>query len=193
MLLCFVIVYLFAPRIERNVEELDVTTLKVGDLLFFSGSSYGDRVISLFTRSPYTHVCMVVQEGPEPKVWKIDRKGPRVSQWFDTCKRYRDVIGVRHIKHVLETIDVNTVINKYTAYRFDNNMLRWLWPTRETRRHIFCSEMMVLALRKLNLEYIDRPPCSYAPGELATMNMFSYGSLCTFRCVGACVQDALHL
>ncbi len=58
-----------------------VDTLRTGDLLLFSGRGFTSDVIRVFTRSPWSHIGMVLHlpGQPEPLVLESNKPSPSIS------------------------------------------------------------------------------------------------------------------
>jgi hypothetical protein len=145
-----------APSLE-NVVSFDISTkeyvmskIQNGDLLFFAGTSQGERTIRFFHNSYFSHVCMVFRDErgldkPSPEnsifVWEADlgqkyKDGPRIMRLSEKLNRWkgfkigmwmryipRDVFGMDRPK----TEDILNIAQEYLNLDKEMDMLMASW------------------------------------------------------------------
>lgn len=151
-----------APSLE-NIKNLDaierrelLNKVENGDLLFFSGTSQGERVIRFFHNSYYSHICMVFKDPngaldntPENTIfiWETDlgqryKDGPRIMRLSEKLDRWKgskigmwkryipsDALGVDRP----QTKDILAIAQTYldSKKEMDIYMMSWFfssWP-----------------------------------------------------------------
>lgn len=165
---------------------------KNGDLIFMSGDSRGEKICRWLSNSIYSHIGMIFREiHPETNedivyIWESDlgqktKDGPRVIKLTDKLLRYK---GFKYLMwrkleciapHMRpQTSDIMKIVNEYKDYKFDDKMLTWLTSnyvafesvTNSIKRHdeFFCSELVALSLKKLNILHNNINSSYYSPG-----------------------------
>ena len=86
--------YIFPNRTPRVDVSDVIREAQTGDLILFGGRSHCENLIKCVTRSPYSHVAMVVVENGVPFLWESDigqrtKSGPRVIKLQDKLSLYK--------------------------------------------------------------------------------------------------------
>lgn len=161
------------------------------DLLFFTGTSQGERAIRVWHSSYYSHVCIVVRDDNTPGapafIWESDlghkyKDGPRLMRLSEKLERWKgDKIGMwrRYIPsgpvsgNKPSAEDILKIVQEYlkTGAGMDINMLSWFlsdYPDTAAFRflkgnNVFCSELVAGTLQKLGILPKDKNPSWYTP------------------------------
>jgi hypothetical protein len=142
-------------RRAEGYEDL-LSKVQNGDLLFFAGSSQGERVIRFFHNSYYSHMCIVfkdpngaIDDTPENTIfiWETDlgqryKDGPRIMRLSEKLDRWKgskigmwmryippDALGLDRPL----TSDILAIAQEYldADIQMDINMVSWFfcrWP-----------------------------------------------------------------
>ncbi len=151
---------------------------KTGDLLLFSGDSFGSKFTSLFTESPWTHVAFVVKMPNNGEVALFESvKNP--DGIFDIISKERESCGVRLIHankklenykgamcvwkkydgHPIHADAINRTIEKYHGRPYESSISEMvrssffclLQNKIEANDNIFCSELVALVMKDLGI------------------------------------------
>jgi hypothetical protein len=177
----------FKPlNVNSSISEL-LEQVDNGDLLFFSGETYGEKAIRWYSNSYFSHVAIVLRDMENgksvPFLWEADigqryREGPRVMRLQEKLERWkgspfiawRKLIGKRP-----STQSILEVVDKFEHYQMDNSMTSWFWADHpfisdylKEDKTVFCSELVVLTLQELGLMNNDKKAYSYSPEDLIT-------------------------
>lgn len=156
-----------APSLEKAIRkgvisepvllgENLLSKVQNGDLLFFAGTSQGERVIRFFHNSYYSHVCMVfrdpngaIDETPENTIfiWETDlgqnyKEGPRIMRLSEKLDRWKGSKIGMWLRYIPPdplgldrplTSDILAIAQEYldAEIEMDINMLSWFfssWP-----------------------------------------------------------------
>lgn len=195
LLIVFIVIFtwifylIYPTNLTKNIEsnENDLISLENfmrnadnGDLVFFSGKTYGDNICKFFSSSYYSHVGMLVREIDENGknvlyIWDADigqgmKPGPRLQPVSDKIKRYsgHKYMAWKKIKgNRPKTLDILKIVMKYKNYEQDTVMGKWIFdffPRKD--KHIFCSELIALTLQQLGILPDDFSPYNYSPQNL---------------------------
>lgn len=99
ILVIVVWVNFFPPRIDTyeypstTVDDM-LKGVQTGDLILMTGKTYSEKLIRRITRSPFSHVAMVVVEEGIVYLWESDvgqsrKEGSRVIELKEKLKRYK--------------------------------------------------------------------------------------------------------
>lgn len=162
---------------------LDIGGLDSGDLVFFAGATQGENFCKFISDCPFSHVGLILVENGKRYIWDADigqgkREGPRVQLLEEKMRRYKGhkIIGVRKlIGGELPLEKVKSIVNRYTAYEFNNTMFSWLlsnFPILSkmiSGKRVFCSELIALTLQELGVMSKTKIPAWFTPGNLLRM------------------------
>lgn len=180
---------MISPNVKTNVSEtlfnLDITTLKTGDLVFFSGNSAFSRLIQLATNSHWSHVGMIIRYKDEISYIESDKEyveslqlkpGVRTYPFLEVIRHFQGDIALRSLLNTEnEQLGIDTTIKEFTknldglpyeksilelfraAYHgpFGNNV--------DDLSSIFCSELIAAAYQHAGL--LPRAPLGLAANE----------------------------
>ena len=81
-----------------DVQDLNLLSLETGDVLLFSGRGPVSAVIRVFTRSPWSHIGLVVRLPgyPEPLVLEAAGGGDSAVDWVLSLAEVAEKIMVVH-------------------------------------------------------------------------------------------------
>lgn len=197
----FVIIFCFSPKIGNkktiNISEL-LNTVENGDLIYFSGNTFPEKAIKIYTGSPYSHVAFIFKDFNKkknklvPYIWEADvggkhRGGPRIMKLKTKLnhpgKSREQIIMVKVLdkKFKPKTQDILSIIPKYVDKKMDDNMTCWLFSnfpnsylfklTHDDTK-IFCSELVANTLIDLKLIDNNEHPSSFSPKKLTNLNIY---------------------
>lgn len=170
-----------------------LSTCKNGDLLFFSGNTFGEKSIKLYSRSYVSHVCIIFldkdifSEKIIPYVWESDlgcnyKDGPRVMRLVDKLSRTkceRVCIWKKYLGPSIYTTAILNVIPKYVDMDIDIHMLYWLFSSCPNSfaykmfkkdDMIFCSELVASTLIDLDILETKNIPSWFSPQKLLELD-----------------------
>lgn len=193
LLVCVTLIYYsrlslddyIGPKIERDIL---LSSCSNGDLVFFYGHSFGEKMIQNVTGSYINHVAMIFfdrdifTENIIPYIWESDvgynyRDGPRVMRLIDKLNRYKQkfCIWKRYLGPPIYTDQLLNIIPRYINHGIDTEMLYWLFSNdpnsigyKLTKKSntMFCSELIAATLQDLEIINRDASPSSYSPQKL---------------------------
>lgn len=192
--------YVFPPCVEGyvfsnttpRVSVSDVLSqVKTGDLILLSGTSRGERLIRAVTRSPYSHVAMVVVENGTPYLWESDvgqrvKDGVRVIELREKLSLYKgEKIGL-WLKFKDETKrpsreSIVALLNKYLDmkipkcmeyYLFSSSPSSYFYKESKEEDAMYCSELVAQTLQ--DLEVLDK---NHVAGWYAPKTFLELGEL----------------
>lgn len=163
---------------------------KNGDLIFMAGDSRGEKICRWLSSSIYSHIGMIFREiHPETNedvvyIWESDlgqktKDGPRVIKLIDKLQLYKgfNYLMWRKLESIPPymsptTLDIMKIVDEYKNCKFDDKMLTWLSSnyinclTTSINRNdeFFCSELVAITLKKLNILCNDISSSYYSPG-----------------------------
>ena len=189
----------FSPmRLPRRDFRQVENTLKTGDLVLFSGNGIVGRMIRFATRSPWSHVGMVIRDQSSGALllWEATT----FSNVPDVCSgeilrgvslvpleakivRYPGSVAIRrlHTEHerdqAARRIQPMLQILQGAPYRkylpghlwsYIRPQMRWLGPKAGT----FCSEMVLVAYQRMGLVQRHEPPAARSvPGDFMRLSL----------------------
>lgn len=189
-------VYKFAPNPENLLIKGDTNEIldlaDNGDLVFFSGNTFGEKSIKWYHSSHWSHCGIIIKDfdgenkGPlVPYILESDlgqgyKDGPRVMRLKDKFERWkghnnvgwRRFIGKRPSKY-----DLLRLSQMYIHLEFDKSLMAWFFAD-DTKSlgyeyfkdddKIFCSELVADILQKLNILSKTHHPSWYTPENFAS-------------------------
>ncbi len=177
----------FPPKIQiQSVQSATslksvISKFKSGDLLFFSGNHIVEKAIKTCQGGPFSHVGIVIFFGKIPHILEVDNHPKKLkrgvhlitlSEKLQLCSKGRDVNYFEWSSITTsKNIDYNRVqelLTPYKDYERDLTFFSWLgiFERREKKKSIFCSELIVIILEKLNLVNLLHSPEWYSPQNL---------------------------
>ena len=173
-----------------------VDTLRTGDLLLFSGRGFTSDVIRVFTRSPWSHIGMVLHlpGQPEPLVLESTTlsESPDVTLGHPIAgvalvplhRKIRDYPGAvavrrRHGPNLSERqqrmvarMARRLLHRPYKNYVFCNALdVLTGFTRRPDQRGWFCSELVAELYRRLGWLPLDTRPSTLVPGHFGSRHM----------------------
>lgn len=153
-------------------DEISPYLLENGDLLFFTGKTFGDMVIKWWTMSAFSHVGMVLKdEQNNTFLWECDagssfKEGPRVIPLEKKLKG-RGYVGARLINKKVEYLQLLELIKKRINGKLNRDYFGWLRGNKKENTY-FCSELIILTILDLfpNSNYFPKDPAYYSPETL---------------------------
>lgn len=186
---------LSAPKRPQNLNAFPYARvrdqLKTGDLILFSGHTVAARAVRWFTRSPWSHIGMVVrlpEYADTPLLWESTRASPvadihcgRILDGVQLVSldakvaTYPGVVAVRRLMGVQSCRErserLETLLEEWSAQPYRNlvkkNLLAW-WQGPEAvhmSRGGFCSELVAEVYQQLRLLPRDKPSMRYTPSD----------------------------
>lgn len=151
-----------------------------GDIILFSGNQYSENLIKFYTGSYFTHISFLFRENGILYIWEADmgqhyRDGPRVIKFKDKIKRWKGnkiAVWKKFMGHRPILQDILKVIGKYINLNMDMSMISWAfsnYPNSSIFKYfkdlntVFCSELIVMTLRDLNIINLQKHPTFYIP------------------------------
>lgn len=164
-----------SPKPKPTYSQLNVGTIKNGDLLFLCGTTQGEKIIRWYTNSPFSHVAMLFVEDEKVYVWECDlgqkyKAGTRVMALSDKLERWKGlkIGGIKRLntKHP-STENILKLVEKYKNVDFDNKMYRWLFSNFITikDKHMFCTELIATTLQELHVIDDKKTPVEHSPTD----------------------------
>lgn len=144
----------FIPKTQKTERKY---IPQIGDLIFFSGKTFGEKLIRFFTQSEWSHVAIVIAIlNDDAIVYELDvshkNKGARVTTIKKKLERknYSPIIGVRSLRKKITPESemhkklINDIKYKHLSTKLDESFVRWFLPSsiaKIFRGHSqFCSE-----------------------------------------------------
>lgn len=179
LLICVLIVcwytciYFCYPKIQTDSSTLDISDalsilakgeFKTGDLIFFSGTTLGEKAIRFYSQSCWSHVGVLLKKesqhsNGEIYIWEFDHDGPHLRLLKDKLEKWKGERIVSCIHTNISEEDIYKSIDKYKDKEFDSSMVKWLIPYFENDK-VFCSEMIADLLK------LPGRKSSYSPGAI---------------------------
>lgn len=175
ILIWYTLIYFCYPKIDINnkgvinINEINIDSLETGDLIFFSGTTLGEKAIRFYSQSCWSHVGVILKDSfdnSEPSkescyIWEFDHDGPHLRLLKDKLERWKGekYVGVLRVYPEITRQDIYENIDKYKDKEFDSSMVKWLIPYFENDK-VFCSEMIADLLK------LPGRKSSYSPGKI---------------------------
>lgn len=180
--------YIFSNTTPRVTSSEMLSNAKTGDLILLSGSTSSEKLIRAITRSPYSHVSMVVIENNTAYLWESDigqhiKSGVRVIPLAEKLALYKGEKTGLWLKFKDESRrprreDIIPLLNKYIDTKMPKNMDYYLFSSspdgyfyKESKEDdaMYCSELVAQSLQDLKLLNTEHVPGWYAPKTFLTM------------------------
>lgn len=168
--------------------------LKTGDILLFAGRGGMSSWIKWFTRSPWSHVGMVVREQALDSVfvWEsttlndlkdmdtnVPRKGVQLVGLRERVMGYDGEIAVRPLSRRLsaaQLANLGRLRSRLAGRPYERSKVELLKaaadmlmpPNREDLTSVFCSELVAEAYQAMGLLGEDRPSNEYTPADFGS-------------------------
>jgi hypothetical protein len=168
--------------------------LKTGDIVLFSGTGLAGGAIKLLTRSPWSHVGLIVRRAgeAEPLLWEsmpsgfckdVDsgsfRTGVQLVRLSERLARFTGPVAVRRLNRPLceqQRWRLEALQTEVADRRYERNLLElafaafdWLTLNREDLTTLFCSELVAETYQRIRLlddvEHGALPSNEYTPGH----------------------------
>lgn len=152
--------------------------MKKGDVLFYKGTSLISKLITWVTKSPYTHVALVIGDGEiieSDRFIKTRRIEIDLTEPFDvyTVENLSDETREEIVKYALEFVGT-----KYDYWQIFRDFIRFVFNKKvsffEFKNKTVCSDIIDLPYYKAN---VPRKPIytigDVSPGELLDAYPFS--------------------
>jgi hypothetical protein len=193
--LLFIIIYFFPPRVEnytseklKSFQEIK-SSIKTGDLLFLSGSTFGEKCCRVVIQSPFSHVAFLMKEKDgngndilyviESDAGQGIKGGVRIMSLEDKLKKYKgERFGAikRFIKSPergeIDHMKILDIVKKYSHCELDNVYFTWffsgfpyLLEKVKNEKIIFCSEFLTILLQGLGIISRGIIRTKYHPGD----------------------------
>ncbi len=170
-----------------------------GDLLFFTGNTFGEKSIRWYHKSYWSHCSFVFRDIDkntgldtafvlESDLGQHHRDGPRVTRLTDKLKNWKglSIIAWRKYKgSPIKKDDILAIATDYYTqnYTFDRSMYSWffsnypessLYKKTKDPKAMFCSELIADVLQRLNV--LDKQYISswYTPETFYSWNVDIY-------------------
>jgi hypothetical protein len=194
--------YFLSPNLESftkdelsNIPTFDTLkdSIQTGDLIFTSGKTYPERIISGFTNSYFTHVGILVKENDIIYIWDSDigqgvKMGPRFMLLEDKLKRYKGfkigVVAKTPYSGNIKEDDIMKIVHKYIDKGMDNKMYSYFIDSLKDEDKLFCSELVIKTYQDLDLiDRIKYPINSkkYTPGDILDGKIINIKELKYFK------------
>ena len=193
--------YLFSPSLENyistNEDKISHITLddvmknvENGDIILFSGTTFGEKSCKWFTESVFSHIGFLFREiHPQTKediiyIFECDlgqgcKEGVRIISLIDKLDRYKGCrtaaikkLIVSDEKKRPENHKIMDLVNKYESVNFDNKIITWwvsnypvLYNFFKNPQTMFCSELVSKIYQDFGIIKKYRPASSYHPGD----------------------------
>jgi hypothetical protein len=165
-----------------------------GDILFFAGTTFGEKSIKWYHKSEWNHCCFVFRDVDEttgldtPFILESDlgqrhRDGPRVMKLEEKLKLWKGHhIGMWR-KYIFadrpNKYDILKIATNYFTgdFGFDKSMYSWffsgnpeskIFKSLKDPKKIFCSELVASTLQDLNILDKEKIPAWYSPQHFAS-------------------------
>lgn len=193
-------------KIPSNLESYKeiLNTVKNGDLIFWGGDSFTEKVVRFYHRSFYNHISFVLvdDEGANDDtrentvfVWEADvgqryRKGPRLLRLSEKLERWKGqpIAMLRRWQgRELAKEEIHSIVDEYLkkGTGMDMSMLCWAfsnYPNSFIFKYlkgdnvVFCSELVADTLQKLGTIEKEHHPAWYTPAWFSQNQEFIEGS-----------------
>lgn len=175
------------PLLKKNIEEFIEATTN-GDLLFFTGTTFGEKSIRWYHGSDWSHCSFVFRDTDtktgidtafilESDLGQGHIDGPRVTRLKDKLKNWKgpSLLAYRKYKGpLIKKEDILEIATDYynQKYTFDRSMYSWffseypessIYKKLKDPKALFCSELIADVLQRLKLLGHDYIPCWYTP------------------------------
>lgn len=163
-----------------------LTQSKNGDLVFFSGNTFGESSIKYYTKSIVSHVALIFWDTDIfsnnliPYIWESDlgqdyKDGPRIMRLIDKLDRYKGdkiCIWKRYFGPPITTSAILSIVPKYVDMDINVNMIYWLYsskPESATFKFfkpsdcIYCSELIASTFIDIGIFDTSHHPSYYTP------------------------------
>lgn len=193
-LLILIYVYFFAPSVEALYDDFDNLTpisdlqkrFDTGDLLFFSAKNYTSKVVRWATRSPWSHVGIVVREPGNKEdnlfIWECDigpqKMGTRyikLSQKLQTHVGYKvgawkrlqnGEIDYTKIRKYIDSNQNKGIQMRPYSYLFSRYGPQFLANLFSSKNKWYCSELVARTYQHLGILSEEIDPKSISPNDL---------------------------
>lgn len=174
--------------------------LKTGDIVLFSGNGAISTIIKYASRSPWSHVGMVVLAGDMVLLWESTTlsnlrdaesgqcvQGVQLVGLRERLAGYDGAAGLRRLNGNLsgrELHDLAGLRSELAGRAYEENRLELLgaiasWDNEEDLSSLFCSELVAAAYQHMGLLTRALPSNEYTPrdfaGDLALEEGYSLG------------------
>lgn len=167
-------IYSQASPWSNNIRELDISSLKTGDLIFFCGKTFGEKVFRYLGGFTFTHVGIIV----ESYIFELDlgqgyKEGVRLIPIRDKIERYKgyDVVAVKRCEKQISEDSILELIPKYMNFEFDYMMTSYVFG--DDGKRILCSNFIARLLHELGLLSLGKKYSSYSPEDLLNLKEYS--------------------
>lgn len=161
------------------------SNLKTGDIVLFSGRAWLSRIIQIGTRSPWSHIGIVVRF-TDPfdfvALWESDITlgGVQLTNLSARVKSYKGNVAIRHLEGVtlgndeikiLHNVREELKLRPYQVNKFE--MIRavydkGLWLAKAQKKDIsslFCSELTAETLQRIGILNPNLSSNEFTPGD----------------------------
>ena len=177
-----------------------------GDLIFFSGTSFGERSVKFYSSSVWTHVGIVFRDLPksdseskiyfaEADVGQRKRDGPRVILLSEKIQAFKKRVGSGSIvgwrkfsKGEISPLSIMCFVEGNLQKTMDANMIRWIfawWPNfgihAGSAKEVFCTEFVADLLITQGILGSEKIPAWYSPGKLSNIGLPGYEKIQIIR------------
>lgn len=165
--------------------------LKTGDLVLFGGKGRISSLIKRFTRSPYSHVGMIIRTELGVLLWESTtlsnvedvftgkaHKGPQVVMLSDRIRTYEGEIYVRPIRESLAPVEIEALHefrHEIAGRPYEVSEIELIRAVmdigpdqKEDLSSIFCSEQVVEAFQRMGRISERYSSNEFTPHDLGT-------------------------
>lgn len=161
-----------------------------GDIIFFSGTTFGEKTCKWFIGSIFSHIGFLFREKHpvtqedivyifECDLGQISKDGVRIMSLKDKLSRYPGLrIGaikkliVSGYKERPKLYDILGLVKKYENVKFDNKIITWwvsnyskIYNTFKNSETMFCSELVSVVYQDLGILKKNKPAAWYNPED----------------------------
>ena len=205
LIMCLIILIIgmmcqfFSPDIDKFIKEKKIEMIDMneimneiedGDVMLFTGNTFGEKNCKWFTGNIFSHVGFLFRErNPESRedivyIFECDlgqrrRDGVRIMELKDKLDKY---IGYRTgaLKKLVVSDskkrpsyqDIMKLVEKYEGIKFDGKFMTWftagyygLYNLFKDQKKMFCSELVASMYQDLGIIKKDRLASWYSPGN----------------------------
>lgn len=166
--------------------------LKSGDMVLFSGGGFVSRMIQMFTRSPYSHVGLVIKDDwwdmlllwESTTLSKIKtvhgnvRQGVAIRPLSEVVENYDGQVAVRQLTFPLtdaQELTISELRQEFKGREYEQNKSELFksaydfigGKNEEDLSSLFCSELVAEAYQRVLFLPESKPSNEYTPADLA--------------------------
>jgi hypothetical protein len=168
-----------------NIYENIRNELNTGDIILFSGRALFSRIVQIGTRSPWSHIGIVVRFTTPfdfVALWESDITigGVQLTNLSARIKKYKGQVVVRHLEGT--SLGINEInifhavreelklrpyqVNKFEMIRAAYDKGLWLAKAQEKDiSSLFCSELVAETLQRIGILNPDLSSNEFTPGD----------------------------